>query len=207
LEGVFPTAFLKKIKNIKVLGEEPGNGINEKSDIKTLGRFNSNFDEYGYLISGDILLNIPICVDKDSSGNAEFLVENDFRDTLAHEIGHGIHMSLNVDDLKKWEEVIGKDKTEITWYVGHSGLVSDNNKATEDFSESLMMFVKDPYLLRTLSENRFQYMKELFTNYMDSENLERFKNGLDWALKLSEMSYKGNGYTENDIKDYYLSKS
>jgi hypothetical protein len=69
-----------------------------------------------------------------------------------------------------------------------------------------MMFVKDPYLLKTLSESRFQYMKKLFIDYMDSENLENFKNGLDWSLRLSEMSYKGNGYTEKNIKDYYLSK-
>ncbi|MFA6184536.1 MAG: hypothetical protein WCT51_04235 [Candidatus Shapirobacteria bacterium] len=215
LEGTLPTAFLK-IGKIEVSRERSEDDIdfgnnednaNGKTKKVIVGEFKPILNDKGKLIYGNITIYEPFEMDNgDNNEKKEFFIRGAFLDTLTHEIGHGVHNDLGVDDLKKWENVMRDDETEITWYVGYAGNKSKSTKKREDFCESFMMFTKDPSLLQILSESRFRYMKELFETYMDSENLSKFKVSLNLNLLLSKMHWERKGFTREQIRNLYLSK-
>jgi hypothetical protein len=214
LENNIPIAFLKKIKKIEVSNEDPiedvdlgtnEDGKNKAVEVKKVGSFNSEYDENGRLASGNILIYEPITVDKNANRNEELIIENGFRDTLTHEIGHAVHGDFSMDEMKEWEEVMKQDQTKVTWYVSYSETKSEPTKKREDFCESFMLFVKDPSFLKIISEKRFEYVKKLFETYMDSENLPNFQRSLDWNQKFTDAFLEENGYTKEQFKNSYLS--
>lgn len=213
LEGSFPTAFLRRIKTIEVSNEKPvedidfGENDEESADadknIKMLGLFKlkSEGENAGW---GEIFIYEPISVDKDSGVTEQAIMERNFKKTLTHEIGHGVLENFSIDEIKEWEGVMEKDKTEITWYVGYSKAKSERMRKREDFCESFMMFANEPNILRILSGPRYEYMKDLFETYMDVEKISQFRENLDMALKLSNMTLEMLGMTEDTLKSYYL---
>jgi len=210
LRGSFPSAFVKKIEKIQASKEIQSEDVdlNDNSEnnpnVVVAGSYKPKYNERADLISGEIFIYEPICVDKDDGEIIEKIIEGNFKKTLTHEIGHGVHCGLSVDDLEKWEETIKQDTTKVTWYVGYSETKSEFVKRREDFCESFMMFVDSPGLLKVVSEDRFKFMSDLFEKYMDKENLDSFKNSLKLTLLLSDMIWKKNGRKKEEIRNYYL---
>ena len=97
------------------------------------------------------------------------------------------------------------DNTEITWYVGYSRKRSESAGKKEDFCESFMMFVKDPSLLKILSEKRYEYMKELFIRYIEPDRLNSFKSSLNFNLQLGSFYWDQKGFSVEDIRSLFLS--
>lgn len=209
LTGSFPPAFVKNIQKIEILKEEPSEDVDlnnsneEKSSVVRAGCYKPKYDEKGNSF-GDVFIYEPVCVDKNSDEIIKKIIERDFRKTLTHEIGHGVHCNLSVDDLKKWEETMKKDMTKVTWYVGYSETKSEYIRKREDFCESFMMFVDSPALLKVVSEDRFKFMNYLFEKYTEKENLKGFRDSLKFTLLLSDMIWKKNGRQKEEIRNYYL---
>ena len=85
--------------------------------------------------------------------------------------------------MQEWENVVAKDTTEVTWYVGHMREKDAVRGVREDFCETYQTAVLSPGYLYDMSPERFNYMMKLIGRYMGDEQRQAFAEDIKGKLE------------------------
>lgn len=214
LKDNIPVGFFKGITEINASDEIPPEDVDlvdnkgateDKEEIKvcTDGEFISVSDERGNYVSGNIKVYAPINLEKGSDVMQKVLARSRFNDVAVHEIGHGVHKNLTLEEYEAWEKILEEDKTAVTWYVDYARKKTTDSGKREDFSETFITFSKSPGLLEVLSEKRFEYMKELYLSRTEEDKREKFKSQIESSIKLENLVWEVNNLSKERIKEIY----
>jgi hypothetical protein len=211
LTSNFPASFLTGVTEIaasdavfrKETNVIDGNGSLTSEEV-TLGEFVPTYDNEGNFSSGKIVIYEPIHIKEKMGVLEKVVVKSKFEDTLAHEVGHGVQCNLSRDEMEAWEKTLDSDKTAVSWYVNYAREKGVEKGKREDFSESIMLFIKNPAVLQLISETRFNYMTQLFRRHMTDTEFLQFESNMKWSIELQKMVWERLGWGKQKIKDLYF---
>ena len=181
LRTLVPACFLENIELV-VVTDKPKDLNKDNPNIETTGNYTSEFDDKGNLVKSHIEIYRSPRVPESADVRLKALAKLNFYSTALHEIAHSIHHKLTYDDMKNWEEVIKKDPTEVTWYVGHMQEKHDSLRLKEDFCETYQIAVLDPPALYSLSPERYLYMMKFMGKYMGDAQRKVFFDYVDSTI-------------------------
>lgn len=145
----------------------------------------------------------PDDYDTDAKRIAEEFALEHMMETVAHEFGHAMHDAIPVAALRRWDEQISGDKTNITPYIKLNHDQNSRNRYIEDFAESFSMFTVRPDKLALISPARFEAMEEIFDDFMPDYD-ERLKPLQDEQIDQAEAERKKEHLTKEEARRILL---
>ncbi len=196
-----PACFLDKLELV-IATERPEFLDKDEPNIETIGLHTPEFDSTGHLIKSKVEIYASPRVAETSTPFGRTYVEREFKGTALHEVGHRIHSDLDYSDMQRWIEVVEKDKTAVTQYVGHAREIGEPRGLREDFCESFQLAALEPGFLANKSLERFNYMMRLVGKYMGDEQREVFRQTMTAKLeKYNESMAKLREFVESRAKE------
>lgn len=181
LQKRIPSYFVKNLGSVKFTefsGKVTGLVSEDLSDqfVFTGKHFTRFSPETGEYTHDDIeIYREPILKDEDDDIVAD--VKKGFiLDTLVHEIAHGVHARLTLEEMQAWEKVLEDDQTALTNYVNLARNAIEHKDILgriEDFTESMMYFANHNPTIYNNSRARCDYMANLFYTYARPEERDR----------------------------------
>lgn len=199
--SLFPPYFLRKLKSIAIVNEEhpfSGNGI------KILGENLTKSSRKGNGIDSNVIV-VYVGGDEVCS-NAQI-----FR-TLVHELAHTVHGSMPSVDLIEYRDIINSSN-ENPFGIRKNSIISsiymDSELLIEDFTNTMTVFLLNPYLCEVELPNRYKFIKRFYQKYMPDSLYKELTIRLS---KLEEIYYiyttKGlegiSNYLMHNPKDGFL---
>lgn len=83
--------------------------------------------------------------------------------TLAHELGHALHHTLPVSILHTWDEVASNEHADVTNYVSEMNKEEHPLRFMEDFADTFMTYVNEPWELKRVAPQRYDAMQTILT--------------------------------------------
>lgn len=110
---------------------------------------------------------------------------------FSHELGHVIGMGLNLQESPVWTSLSKWEKKEDRW-ISHSAdqLVSGyaQEGPREDFAEAIIAYRYNPDLLKKISIQKYQLLKELVFQGVEYTSSEVCKTSHSYLDKIAKMS-------------------
>lgn len=177
----------------------------DNPNIETVGSCISYIDQDGRLENSDIEVYRQLFIDQNTGNFEKVYLHEVFLRTLSHELGHKGHQSMTYQEMIDWEEVLTRDRRDVSWYVKYARSKSEERGKREDFAESFKLFIHDPALLWLLSQQRYRFMLNYFEDRLKSNQIESFDAGLKFKLEGSYRLWEILGQTPEQARDSYLS--
>ncbi len=143
--------------------------------------------------------------DPNAEQYAELSAKYRMLQTITHEFGHGLHESLPVAVLKRWEDQRATDPTNITEYVKRRHNDNHWHRYMEDFADTMALFINKPEILMVISSTRFDAMRQIFEEVMPSYP-EILKKSQDHRIAVDRIARMSKGISDETVKSTYFGK-
>ena len=151
--------------------------------------------------------------DIDIADEAKFPNEDEMLDTIVHEIGHNAQAHLETmqpEFANTWTNI--HNNSWVAFSENGMGFVSDYARTNrfEDFAESYCSYIRDPDLLKFVSPEKYNFMKEnVFSNEIYFQDLDlsqmpfsSYEMNIEPTLNTLEnkesIAYMGDSYEDKD---------
>lgn len=201
LQRLLPPDFVHGLRALRWRAERPAADV---PGGEVMGRFIPEHDANMRVVAAEIEIYHPFFVPEGTDEVMGLVRRREFMNTAWHEFGHNAHHLLRFEELEQWEGLLQKDATPITPYVAAARDIGGYRGKMEDFAESFAMFITNPLLLETLSVERYKFMVNFASSRIRTDQQQAFANNLFMNRLYTGVSWKSNGYTEEDIRKLYL---
>ncbi len=199
-----PMVFLRNLSSIQIDKPIMKLDLVNKRITHSTGEHVTYFNGDGTINSHAITIRRPHVLKAGSTELSRNFALQSFNQTLYHESAHCAHADLSIDEMARWSE-ISEGSLPFTRYGRKSYEVSENSGIKEDFAESFAFYILAPEFVFTLSDERFNFMLNLFESRLPPNMRASYRDTVQSYVSEKLAEYASRGTTKEDlISAWYL---